>query len=89
MLYSYSTNTLSQRSQLFPEDRDRGGGGGSSDSRSPTPSQRAAHGYNTSANRFDSQVMDSLESQNDDMIEGLFQKVGMLKNVALSRMKKV
>ena len=25
--------------------------------------------------------MDSLESQNDDMIEGLFQKVGMLKNV--------
>ena len=25
--------------------------------------------------------MDTLESQNDDMIEGLFQKVGMLKNV--------
>jgi hypothetical protein len=26
--------------------------------------------------------MDTLESQNDDMIEGLFQKVGMLKNVS-------
>src|SRR5208282_6232993 len=68
---SYSANTLSQRSQLFPDDR----------SRSATPSQRAAQGYNTSSNRFDSQVMDSLESQNDDMIDNLSQKVRILKNV--------
>jgi len=70
---SYSANTLSQRSQLFPDDR----------SRSATPSQRAAQGYNTSSNRFNSQVMDSLESQNDDMIEGLSQKVRILKNVTV------
>jgi hypothetical protein len=55
--------------------------GGRTMTRSPTPSQRASLGYNTSSNRFDSRVMDTLESQNDDMIEGLFQKVGMLKNV--------
>jgi hypothetical protein len=72
---SYNTNKLSQRSQLFPEDRYNG-------SRSVSPSQRAAQGYNTNSNRFDSQVMDSLESQNDDMIEGLSQKVRILKNVA-------
>ena len=74
---SYSANTLSQRSQLFPEDRLNG-------SRSSTPSQRAANGYNSSSNRFDSQVMDSLESQNDDIIEGLSQKVRILKNVTIS-----
>ena len=70
---SYSASTLSQRSQLFPEDRLNG-------SRSSTPS-RASQGYNTSSNRFNSQVMDSLEGQNDDMIEGLSQKVRILKNV--------
>lgn len=72
-LPSYSANTLSQRSQLFPEDRLNG-------SRSNTPS-RASQGYNISSNRFSSQVMDSLEGQNDDMIEGLSQKVRILKNV--------
>ena len=73
---SYSTNTLSQRSHLFQEDRYNA-------SRSPTPSQRAAQGYNTTSNRFDSQVMESLESQNDDIIEGLSQKVRMLKDVQM------
>lgn len=73
---SYSTQRLSQRSQLFPEDRYNG-------SRSPTP--RAMQGYNTSSNRFNSQVMDSLESQNDEMIEGLSQKVQILKNVCVYR----
>jgi hypothetical protein len=72
---SYSTNKLSQRSQLFPEDR-------YDDSRSSTPSQRATQGYNASANRFDSQVMDSLEGQNDDAIESLSSKVRILKNVS-------
>jgi hypothetical protein len=71
---SYSTNKLSQRSQLFPEDRYDG-------SRSASPSQRAAQGYNNSSNRFDSAVMDSLESQNDEAIEGLSAKVRLLKNV--------
>lgn len=73
ILHSYGANTLSQRSQLFPEDRLNG-------SRSSTPS-RASQGYNTSSNRFNSQVMDSLEGQNDEMIEGLSQKVRILKNV--------
>jgi len=73
---SYSSHTLSQRSQLFPaEDRYNDG------SRSPTPSQRAAQGYNSSSNRFDSGVLDTLEGQNDDMIEGLSQKVKILKDV--------
>jgi len=75
---SYSSHTLSQRSQLFPsEDRYNDG------SRSPTPSQRAAQGYNSSSNRFDSGVLDTLEGQNDDMIEGLSQKVKILKDVPL------
>jgi blocked early in transport 1 len=74
---SYSTNTLSQRAQLFPEDRQHA-------SRSPTPSLRAQQGYNSSSNRFNSdQVLDSLEGQNDDMIEGLSQKVRLLKNVTV------
>jgi len=73
---SYNTNKLSQRSQLFGEDRYDG-------SRSSTPSLRAAQGYNATANRFDSQVMDSLEGQNDDMIESLSSKVRILKNVTV------
>ena len=72
---SYGANKLSQRSQLFPDDRVNGG------SRSPTPSRTALQGYNTASNRFNPQVMDSLESQNDEMIEGLSQKVKLLKNV--------
>lgn len=72
---SYNTSKLSQRAQLFPEDRYDG-------SRSSSPSLRAAQqGYNTTSNRFDSQVMDTLESQNDDMIESLSSKVKILKNV--------
>jgi len=79
LMISYGNNRLSQRNtQLFPEDRYDDG------SRSSTPSQRAAAGYNSSSNRFDSQVMDSLESQNDDLIEGLSQKVKILKNVDTS-----
>ena len=74
MSRSYDTSTLSQRSQLFSEDR-------FNVSRTPTPSQRAAQGYNSSSNRFNSGVMDSLEGQNDEMIEGLSQKVRILKNV--------
>jgi hypothetical protein len=73
--FSYNTNKLSQRTQLFGEDRYDG-------SRSPTPSLRAAQGYNATANRFDTQVMDSLEGQNDDMIESLSSKVRILKNVS-------
>ena len=73
---SYNTNRLSQRSQLFPEDRYDG-------SRSASPSLRAQQGYNTTSNRFDSQVMDTLESQNYDMIESLSSKVKILKNVRL------
>ena len=73
-MHSYGgTNQLSQRSQLFPEDRY-----GGSRSSSPANAQR---GYNTNSNRFDSQVMDSLESQNDDAIEGLSARVRILKNV--------
>lgn len=72
---SYNTSRLSQRAQLFPEDRYDG-------SRSSSPSLRAAQqGYNTTSNRFDSQIMDTLESQNDDMLESLSSKVKILKNV--------
>src|SRR6202043_3128585 len=75
MCASYNTSRLSQRAQLFPEDRYDG-------SRSSSPSLRAAQqGYNTTSNRFDAQVMDTLESQNDDMIESLSSKVKILKNV--------
>jgi len=73
---TYAANTLSQRNQLFPDDRNV--------SRSPTPSQRAQQGYNSSSNRFNSsQVLDSLEGQNDAMIEGLSHKVQLLKNVTV------
>ena len=63
-------NTLFQRFHLFPDDHH------TSVLRSATPSQRASQGYNASLNLFDIQVMDSLESQNDDTIElGVSQKV--------------
>jgi blocked-early-in-transport protein 1 len=76
VMTSYAGNTLSQRNQLFPEDRN-------ASSRSPTPLARAQQAYNPSSNRFNSRVLDSLEGQNDEMIEGLSARVRILKDVTV------